>query len=137
MARRYRSKVDTWMLLILVSAMLACIAAIAVARVIEGQWSLWIVIPNALLGVLLPAWLLLGTFYVLDGDSLKIRCGPFHWTIPVREIRGIEPTRDPLSSPALSLDRLRIDCGNGKSLMISPHDREQFLKDLSAMRERR
>jgi hypothetical protein len=90
-----------------------------------------------LLGVLLPAWLLLGTDYVLDQEHLKIRCGPFRWSIPVREIRHVEPTRNPLSSPALSLDRLRIEYGNGKSLMISPRDTEQFLADLDALRKKR
>jgi hypothetical protein len=113
------------------------IAAVIAAGIVDGRLSLWIVVLNVLLGVLLPAWLLLGTDYVLDQEHLKIRCGPFRWSIPVREIRHVEPTRNPLSSPALSLDRLRIEYGNGKSLMISPRDTEQFLADLDALRKKR
>jgi hypothetical protein len=40
----------------------------------------------------------------------------------------VEETRNPLSSPALSLDRLKITYGNGKRIMISPADKIGFLK---------
>jgi hypothetical protein len=37
-----------------------------------------------------------------------------------------------LSSPALSLDRLKIDYSDARSIMISPEDRERFLADLKS-----
>jgi hypothetical protein len=42
-------------------------------------------------------------------------------------------TRNPPSSPALSLDRLRVQFGRGwgKAVMISPADRNGFLDDLA------
>jgi Bacterial PH domain len=59
-----------------------------------------------------------------------VRSGPFHWTIPLREIRSVRPTQDVRSGPALSFDRLRVEFGAGRVLLISPRDRDAFLADL-------
>jgi len=82
------------------------------------------------IGTGLPLWLLLSTRYTLGYGQLVVLSGPFKWRIPVADITSITPTSNPLSSPALSLDRLRIDYGKGKSLMISPRDKEQFVRDM-------
>ena len=47
---------------------------------------------------------------------------------------NIRPTRNPLSSPALSLDRLRIDYGSGRSIMVSPEDKDKFIGDIEDAR---
>lgn len=83
-----------------------------------------------LLGAGFPLWLLVSTRYTLTDDVLKIRCGPFGWQIALQDIRNVTPTRNPLSSPALSLDRLQIDYGRGKTIMISPKDSGEFLAEL-------
>jgi hypothetical protein len=70
----------------------------------------------------------------LGRDVLIVQSGPFKWKVPVAEITGITPTRNPLSSPALSLDRLRINYGDGNSLMVSPEDKEKFIADLDKLR---
>lgn len=49
--------------------------------------------------------------------------------VPLREIRLVRSTRNPLSSPALSLDRLRIEYGR-RAIMISPDDKARFLEEL-------
>ena len=45
----------------------------------------------------------------------------------------VHPTRNPAGSPALSLDRLRVQYGQGffKGVMISPVDRNRFLDELA------
>lgn len=91
-------------------------------------------IPAIVLGAGLPVWLMLSTTYTIGESSLLVRSGPFKWQVPIAGITGITPTSNPLSSPALSLDRLRIDYGRGKSLMISPKNKEQFIRDLEARR---
>ena len=51
--------------------------------------------------------------------------------LPLNEIEEITPTHNPLSSPALSLDRLWISyrrAGKKRAVMISPEDKEGFLK---------
>lgn len=85
-------------------------------------------------GGLLPIWLVRTTVYVLSADRLDVRSGPFRWKVPLHEIRKISPSRNILSSPAFSLDRLRIDYGRGKFILISPAEREAFLRDLEARR---
>jgi Bacterial PH domain len=75
-------------------------------------------------------WTLLGTYYVIDATSLVVRSGPFHWTISLREIRSVRSTRDVRSGPALSFDRLRIEFGRGRVLLISPRAKDAFLADL-------
>jgi hypothetical protein len=87
------------------------------------------------LGVGLPAWILTSTYYVLHDDRLDARCGPFRWRVPLREITRIEPSRTPLSGPALSLDRLRIDYRRGEWIVVSPRNREAFVRALEARRQ--
>jgi len=84
------------------------------------------------LGLLL--WTILGTSYLLDDERLRVRSGPFSWQIALRDIRSVAPTRDPRSSPALSLDRLRIEYGSERALMVSPRDKAGFLRDLERRR---
>jgi hypothetical protein len=47
--------------------------------------------------------------------------------VPIDSIEKVEATRSPLSSPALSLDRLRINYGK-RRIMVSPSDRAGFLR---------
>jgi len=84
-----------------------------------------------LLGIAIIAlivWLTLGTYYTVDRGTLKIVAGPFRWKVPIEQISSVEATKNPLSSPALSLDRLRIRYGENRRIMISPADKAGFLK---------
>jgi hypothetical protein len=71
--------------------------------------------------------MLVGTHYTVAGDTLRVACGPFRWKVPIDAIQSVEATRSPLSSPALSLDRLRIHYGK-RRIMVSPSDKAGFLK---------
>jgi hypothetical protein len=56
--------------------------------------------------------------------------------IRLDEIESIVPTHDPRSSPALSLDRLRINYrrrGKLRAILISPADKEGFLRVMAAI----
>ena len=133
----HHSKVDLW--LIAVTALSVATSTGALLAVsLKGGVPAAVLAGTALLvlvaGAGLPLWVLLGTRYELTPERLLIRCGPFRWTVPLREIRAVTPTRNPLSSPALSLDRLRIDYGRGSSVMISPRDKAGFLADLERYR---
>ena len=71
--------------------------------------------------------MLVGTHYTVSGNTLRVACGPFRWKVPLDAIQSVEATRNPLSSPALSLDRLRIHYGR-RRIMVSPSDKAGFLK---------
>ena len=64
-----------------------------------------------------------------------VRAAFFRWRVPLDQIIEVFPTHNPLSSPALSLDRLRVNYkrpSGGKSwIMISPKDKDRFLDDLA------
>lgn len=84
--------------------------------------------------VILVIWLpVFNTYYVVENNTLIIKSLVFRWKININDITQIEPTHNPLSSPALSLDRLKISyMKNGRiaKVMISPKDKEGFLNTL-------
>ena len=74
-------------------------------------------------------------YYIVTATELLVRAAVFRWRIPLDQIIEVYPTHNPLSSPALSLDRLRVNYKrpSGKTwwVMISPKEKEQFLDDLA------
>ena len=79
-------------------------------------------------------WLMASTKYGLDSQFLVIKSGPFQWRIELDAIDEVHPTHNPLSAPALSLDRLRINYHIGDKMrfaLISPRNKSRFLKDLA------
>jgi hypothetical protein len=76
-------------------------------------------------------WVLYGTKYTVTSDRLEARSGPFRFQVPLLEIDSVEPSRNPLSSPACSLDRLDIRYGRGRRhILVSPRDKVAFLRAL-------
>src|SRR5690554_1121951 len=132
MKKVYASKIDTWLTLVIVSIVVACfIVFISVAS--SGSIVAILVSASALIfGAGLPLWLMKSTVYTLTDETLFVKSGPFKWQVPVNQIKSVTPTSNPLSSPALSLDRLRIEYGRWGSIMISPKDKEAFIQDLEA-----
>ena len=128
-AKRFRSKIDRWILALLVIVIIVQVVAVGGAALQAGD-------PLATTGLImtmiaiigLMVWLLVGTHYTVDGDTLRIVSGPFRWKIAIDTINAVESTRSPISSPALSLDRLRLRYGNKRSIMISPADKAGFLR---------
>ncbi len=128
--KRFPSKVDRWLLLVLILAVVIQIIALAGALTeSEDLHGPLLGSGVLLLTVGLFTWLLRSTYYEVSGDTLKVVSGPFRRRIPIDAIDSIEPTRSPLSSPALSLDRLRIRYGN-RRVLVSPADKRGFLKAL-------
>lgn len=118
---RYKSAVDGWF----VAAVVMVPAALLVPALLLPAGLRWMVLP-LLLAAVLPFWLLLTTDYRIDGHQLLIRSGPFRWAYDIRSIVGIEPTRSPLSGPALSLDRLLLRFDSGACCLVSPRDPMAF-----------
>ena len=130
----YRSKVDTWLVVVLIAA--ATVAAISCAVAIpvpDADDEFWI-LTTLVFAIGFPIWIFASTDYTLTDTALDIRSGPFRWSIPFADITALVPTRNPLSSPALSLDRLRVESGSHKSIMISPRDRDEFIREVEARR---
>ncbi len=132
---RFESKRDPWITAV------ALLSPIVVLAFIGYQWY---VTRHDLRGPLAGAtivilatllffwWMFRTTYYLIDGDTLVIRAGFLKWRIPIREITAVTPTHNPLSSPALSLDRLQIDYGS-RFILVSPERKEQFIDALRAV----
>jgi hypothetical protein len=126
----YRSKIDQWLFMVFAVASLVAVG-VCVPLLLYGSWVEWLLAAITMaIGIGLPWWIMLSTVYTVTTGFLDIRSGPFHWQVPLRQIHGISRTQSALSSPALSLERLKIDYSDSRSIMISPEDRERFLADL-------
>jgi membrane protein YdbS with pleckstrin-like domain len=127
MMQSFRSKIDPLIGLALVLGPIATIVG-------------WLTAPPsqkvvALIGVVVFAVIYGGLVfpmrYLLTEQELVVRSGLVRQRIPYTEITRVTPTRNPLSSPALSLDRLRIERRSGRAIMISPDERDDFLRELA------
>src|SRR5262245_12008235 len=84
----------------------------------------------------LALWGCYSTRYEVTPSDLIVRSGPFRSTLPLGSLVEVFPTRDPLSAPAPSLDRLRINYrgkdGKMRFTLIPPKDKEGFVRDLAS-----
>ena len=127
---RFPSKRDAWLTVVLWIAAATCLASgIAVVAAEPGIGTIILLMLLADVAALM-FWILYGTTYTFAGDLLDIRSGPFRFKVPLADVVSVEPTRNPLSSPACSLDRLLIRYGN-RQIMVSPEDRSAFLDALA------
>ncbi|QXB46205.1 PH domain-containing protein [Acinetobacter seifertii] len=130
---KFRSKIDWWLLLIFV-----VITANIIFKIYQEvhhfsmgtNFSHLIIYSLVIVVIWFPIF---STHYVVENSTLVIKSLVFRWKINIDDIIQIEPTHNPLSSPALSLDRLKISyMKNGRvaKVMISPKDKEGFLNTL-------
>jgi hypothetical protein len=130
----YPSRIDATSVAPLIIAGLGALAAC----IVIGESALlanWLIVSVVLLLLAgFPVWIITSTRYTFTSNELAIRSGPFSWKIPFRDITVVERTNSRRSGPALSMDRLRISYGRGKSILISPENKEAFLRELYSRR---
>jgi len=124
---RFESKVDTWLVAVLVASF-ALPVGLAVWHVTSSGLDRQAI---ALLLAVVPSALLVGfvfknTYYVVTDEAIVANC-LFRRTVPLASVRSLRPTRNPISSPALSLDRIEIVSDSSGSLLVSPKDRHAFV----------
>ena len=115
----YRSKIDWWLMVIVFVPFVFIIVKATIDREIE-----MVLTGFVLIGLVL---LLLWTIkYKIEGVVLTV----WFTKIEIKNIKKIYKTRNPLSSPALSIDRIAIVYNKYDEVLISPKDKEQFVEDL-------
>ncbi|PLS14681.1 hypothetical protein CVD28_26900 [Bacillus sp. M6-12] len=87
-------------------------------------------IVTAVLLALFIGWMWLTTYYEIIGNILLVSAGPIRKRIDIYTIRSISKTRNPVSSPALSLDRIEVVFNMYDAVIISPKDQEAFAAEL-------
>jgi hypothetical protein len=127
----FDSKVDWWLAVVLAIVPAVTVAS-TVLTIVAGESWLSGLLSCLLIGVLYFG-VVLPVRYGISSEELVVRHGLFHHKVSIASITRVRATRSALSSPALSLDRLRIQHGTGlfKAVMISPKDRAGFLALLS------
>ena len=129
----FRSKIDWWLILLVFGVP---------GSQITNEWlrrttgnppvSLWIMLFVLAIGLIA----FFPIRYVVEGRTVSVQCGMIGWeyvAFPVEEVQSVRSTRNPLASPALSLDRLSIELGFRGRILISPREKDRFLRALEAL----
>lgn len=115
----YKSKIDWWLVLL--------ILGIFIYPIIDGILSKEYLVSIIFSVVLITFYFLSKTIqYKIDNENLVI----WKTKISIQSIRKIYKTRNPLSSPAMSLDRIAIVYNKFDEVLISPKEREEFIAEL-------
>ena len=64
------------------------------------------------------------SYYAING------CFTYNKTFNINDITKISATNDPISSPAWSLDRLKLQFKHEKPVLISPRNKQEFINHL-------
>lgn len=124
----FRSAVDPWFYSLVFSLPVVLFSA-ALSNLSVGNATATALTITALAIVsIIPAWLLLSTYYRVDSAILRIQAGPFSWCVPLEQIRSVTASRTWISSPALSINRLKIDYGKQRFILVSPKNRTAFIE---------
>ena len=130
--RVYRSRVDTWLAVVLAGSFLLMLS-IFILPLINGA-PIWpdLTITGGLFAVYSAfiGWLYLATKYKVSDTKVIIDGGLFKVTIPFSSIESIIKTKSVVASPAFSLDRLEITYEKTKTILISPKRQDEFLADI-------
>jgi membrane protein YdbS with pleckstrin-like domain len=127
--RWFPSKVDGWLAVVLVIAPLVSFIGFMDPKVWESTTVLLLALAGPAVFALIYSLLVFPMRYGVSADELIIRHGVVRQRAKLEKILTVEPTRNPLSSPALSLDRLKVSMGPRvrDCIMISPADKEGFM----------
>ncbi|MEM6886490.1 MAG: PH domain-containing protein [Verrucomicrobiota bacterium] len=135
---QYPGKVDVWLVAVVVVILLAVLISAGIVSWKTGDYrGLIFVLVCEVVTTSLILLISCPLRYQLDSEKIVVQSGVMRTEVPVDKITGIEKNRNPLSAPAWSLDRLKIHYDNDSYpayIVVSPRDRERFLKQLDAYR---
>ncbi len=130
----YPSQVDRWLAVVLIGGPLS-ILGLGIYLLTLHLWAgVYCLFTGLFVGLLMYV-LCVPCRYTLKADHLHIQAGLLHDKVPYTEILEATPTRNPLSAPALSLDRVKIHLAKGSFpgyKLISPAQKDKFLAELTS-----
>jgi len=134
---KYKSKIDLFIHLCFVLMLVCMVWMLADGIMNSNRESIFsgiiLLITNAAL--IIPIWFY--TYYLLSEKALIIRCGIIlYYTIPYENIISVEEKGTLISSPAMSLDRIRINYkkkNRNKKVYISPKYKTEFINELNKL----
>lgn len=94
----------------------------------------WVGISVVVFICLLMLYLFRFTKYTIEGNNLKISSGfLYNKKINIGSIQKIKGTNNPLSAPAVSLDRLEIVFDKNERVLISPKQKNEFVAHIQSL----
>mgnify|MGYP001404321427 CR=1 FL=1 len=129
----FPSKKDLWLAIVIFGSILLFIISYIVGDSIDLAAPNYKIILRLLVGLLiigLPIWMWFGTGYIVEDGLIKIKCGPFRNTVKIKEIEKISATKNLLSAPALSIDRIEILHSMYNIAIVSPINKTEFVRVL-------
>lgn len=131
--QKFRSKKEWWVLAFVI-CMTGLIVQLLVTMYAKGNISAYPVhAVTYMLTVVILWWPIFNTRYVVDEEYLIIHSMFLKWKIKKSDIQSISVTNNSVASPALSLDRLKVDYikdGKSKFVLVSPKAKTAFLTAL-------
>ena len=128
----WRSRVDLWLVILLLGSLVWIGYEIINQWVSKGKWETALIVTFLIMAVIILP--LFSIKYVFYEDYLKVDCSVYGVErIPYDSITSMKKTMNPLSSAALSLRRLEIRYeieGNEKMVLISPKNRDAFIEEV-------
>lgn len=128
----FRTKVDLWLLAIVVLALGAGLASTVAALRRDPQQG-WVGLALMGAAIALVIGISVPTEYIVTDRELVVRSGMLRSRIGLDSIERVSRTHNPLSAPAWSLDRVRIDyrtAGRRGFALVSPRRQAEFLSEL-------
>ena len=126
---RYNSKIGLEILLPLILSM-------GGASICLGHNAQWLGVLVLTILTLLIYMLFKMTYYTIDENKLIIRSFFIvNKKVDVQSIKIVRESRNPISAPAASLDRLEV-ISTLDSVLISPKDKNAFIKEITTINPR-
>ena len=133
--QKYKAKIDLVLLIPVVAIMLGSTLPLIYMAITETDTAAvvtgWGGTVFMLMVTAFCIHLFLATHYAIDGDKLIVHSGVLYKKkIAIASVRKIKETKNPISAPAPSLDRLEIFYNRFDSIIISPKDKPRFIAEL-------
>ena len=120
----FKSKVDLWLMVVLLAALCICIYPLFYEFSILGL-IVFILVTFLLL------FIIFGVKYIIRGDKLIVYGGIYKKTIDIKRIVKLNKSNNILSAPALSMDRIEIIYNPTLDyILISPLKKQLFIEAL-------
>lgn len=121
---RYRSKIG-WIIILAIAVLLVSFVHV-MALDFFGIGTMIV-----LSTIVFTVYLVFCTYYEIGKGTLRVKSGfLLDRSIPIGTITKIEVTNNPISAPAISLDRLEVFYRDYESVIISPKEKSAFIAHL-------
>ncbi|MDF1740911.1 MAG: PH domain-containing protein [Verrucomicrobiales bacterium] len=133
-AKIYPAKIDWWLWLILIGSSLGLFVWGLLSWQTNPAEALILIGVGIFDGILFGV-ILFPCYYAIEESHILIRSGLIRYRVPLDGVQSVTLSSNPLSAPAPSLRRVKIEMKDGKYHLVSPADREGFIREVKRLVE--